>query len=425
MNNSNSTIGSAASAASAASGSADLHKVSRDASVGAGSSLSSLQSESSNALSNDDALHSNAGTCSDDARIGQASSDDALSSVVDTDTIMNDSELLEFDFDNEIQPLSLNQQASMARDIKMLQKRLFDATRVSLTMPDDSTLASNAGSLKRQLIMAKENYQLLFGDVVQVGSSASGIVPSDTPYIQWKGHKFNTKKYIFPTMKACFEQFEDVLESRNINIETDWKRIIKPKMSTGMASWTKDLIREYPAISWGQFKSKVKAKYCSSEALERKAALTKLKALKLDTCENLEDYIDQFNSLKQLAGVKENATLIDYFLRGLDIDLYTSVSSAISQARGTKGSDTLDFAISQLRNDYDLFRRDEYYIQEKKRKEEELNDKIKKAIRAYQRGEDSASGSKSHRKKTRRAGRAHEKKPYQSNKDGEVLKCFD
>ncbi|CAO3629052.1 unnamed protein product [Mucor fragilis] len=114
----------------------------------------------------------------------------------------------------------------MAGDIKMLQKRLFEATRLLLTMPEDGTFASNAGALKRQLIMAKENYQLLFDDVVKPGSSApfsnnnNNIVPSDTPYIQWKGHKFNNKKFIFPTMDACFQQFQDVLESRGMSVET-------------------------------------------------------------------------------------------------------------------------------------------------------------------------------------------------------------
>ncbi|EPB80911.1 hypothetical protein HMPREF1544_12409, partial [Mucor circinelloides 1006PhL] len=305
-----------------------------------GSSLSSGQNEhvGSSALSND-ALHEVGNARSEDARIAETLSEDALSSI-DNDTIMNDGdELLEFDFDNEIQPLSEDHQASMARDIRMLRTRLFEATRISLSMPEDSKLASNASSLKRQLVMAKENYNLLFEDVTMSNSSSSMgsvtncMVPSDTPYIQWRGHKFNSKKFIFPTMDACFQQFQDVLESRGINLETNWKRIIKPKMSTGMAAWTRELISKYPAISWGQFRSKVKTKYSPSEAEERKVALHKLKSLKLDKCDSLESFIDKFNSLKDLAGVKENTALVDYLLRGLDIDLYAPVSMSISQSR--------------------------------------------------------------------------------------------
>ncbi|KAG1070089.1 hypothetical protein G6F42_026180 [Rhizopus arrhizus] len=210
-------------------------------------------------------------------------------------------------------------------------------------MPEDSKLASNASSLKRQLVMAKENYNLLFEDMTMsnsssVGSATSCMVLSDTPYIQWRGHKFNSKKFIFPTMDACFQQFQDVLESRGINLETNWKRIInKPIMSTGMAAWTRELISKYPAISWGQFKSKVKTK-----------------------CDSLESFINKFNTLKDLAGVKENTALVDYLLRSLDIDLYTPVSMSISRSCA-KGSDTLDFAISQLRSStYELLRRDDY-----------------------------------------------------------------
>lgn len=85
-------------------------------------------------------------------------------------------------------------------------------------------------------------------------------------------------------MEPCLTQFEDVLESRSISVKSNWKRIIKPKMSTGMASWTRELIENYPHISWGQFKSKLKVKYSPSEADEKKAALNKLKNLKLEKC---------------------------------------------------------------------------------------------------------------------------------------------
>ncbi|KAL9550832.1 hypothetical protein MBANPS3_004539 [Mucor bainieri] len=165
-------------------------------------------------------------------------------------------------------------------------------------MPGDSTLASNAGFLKRQLVMLKDNYNLLF-DGVSMRSQlepspgiGSTIVPSDnTPYIQWKGHKFNTKRFIYPTMDACcFQQFEDVLESRSMDdLETNWKRIIKPKMSTGMAEWTRRLIKQHPAITWGQFKAQLKVKYSPVELEEKKICLHKLKTLKLKQSETLED----------------------------------------------------------------------------------------------------------------------------------------
>ncbi|OAD03129.1 hypothetical protein MUCCIDRAFT_109983 [Mucor lusitanicus CBS 277.49] len=112
------SVGSNGSAGSAGSGSTGHRNASRDAGIASGSSLSAIQSGSTGALSND-ALHPGADACSDDARIDQALSDDALS-MIDHDTVMDDGELLEFDFDKEIQPLSVDQQASMARDIKLL-----------------------------------------------------------------------------------------------------------------------------------------------------------------------------------------------------------------------------------------------------------------------------------------------------------------
>ena len=125
------------------------------------------------------------------------------------------------------------------------------------------------------------------------------------------------------------------------------------------------MIEKYSHISWGQFKSKLKAKYGPFEAEEKKAAPNKLKNLKLEKCESLEIYIDKFTTLKDLAGVTKNTSLTDYLLKGLDIDLYSPVSLNTSQSRD-KEKDTLGYAISQLRSVYDLLRRDSYYCTKKK-----------------------------------------------------------
>ncbi|KAL9538598.1 hypothetical protein PS6_011511 [Mucor atramentarius] len=323
---------------------------------------------------------------------------DGVLPSIDNDTIINNGEeLLQFDVDNEIQPLNEDHQASMAGDIRMLRTRLFETTRISLSMPEDSKLVSNASSLKRLWITVKENYNLLFEDVTMI-SSPSSMGPAITSCM-----------FIFATMDACFEQFQDVLESRGINLERNWKRIIKPKMSTGMAAWTRrELINRYPAISWGLFESKVKTKYSPFDAdEERKVALHKLKSLKLDKCDSLESFIDdKFNSLKDLAAVKENTALVDYLPRGgLNIDLYAQLSMSISQSRAN-------------------------YKQEKqRRKDGELNTNIKEAVRASQKAE-GGSSFKDARKQTRRAGRYHHGKTLRNKKptsddNGEVLKCYD
>ena len=208
-------------------------------------------------------------------------------------------------------------------------------------------------------------------------------------------------------MDAWLTQFEDVLESRSINVELNWKRIIKPKMSTGMTEWTRKLIDEqHPTISWGQFKAKLKAKDSSSEAEEKKAALSKLKSLKLEKCESLEAYIDKFITLKDLACTTEDTSLTDYLLKDLEMDLYSPVSLNISHSR-EKGKDTLDYAISQLRSVYDLLRRDTYYKEEKRRKEREYEQRIIHAVQQRQSGNQSSI-----------AGRFHQKR-------GQALECYD
>ena len=410
--------------------------VSMDMDLDLGSSLSSRQ-DGDDVLSND-ALRYDDNTCSEDARITKELSDDALS--MNDDTIMSDSE---FDLEHDVQEvvfLGKEHQTKLLNEIKQLRIQLYKATSLSIKHIDNGTLASRASALRRQLKLVKENYDLLFDESTMKGTATgeSSLVPSDTPFMQWKGHKFNTKKFIFQSIDACLTQFEDVLESRSISVEANWKRIIKPKMSTGMASWTRELIEKYPHISWGQFKSKLKAKYSPSEAEEKKAALNKLKNLKLEKCESLEIYIDKFTTLKDLAGVTENTSLTDYLLKGLDVDLYSPVSLNISQSRD-KEKDTLDYAISQLRSVYDLLRRDSYYKEEKQRKEEELTQRIIKQLkqqgghygslaRGYNGNHNGNNGvAKQYhgfgKKPVRRAGKFHNKK--RDNNGGETPKCFD
>jgi hypothetical protein len=85
-------------------------------------------------------------------------------------------------------------------------------------------------------------------------------VPIETSYFQWRGHTFMNKKFIFSNVDACLTQFENVLESRAMNVETNWKRIIKARMSTGMANWAKEVIKENNMITWNQFKLLRKSK---------------------------------------------------------------------------------------------------------------------------------------------------------------------
>ncbi|KAG2189534.1 hypothetical protein INT46_009679, partial [Mucor plumbeus] len=408
------------------------HSVSSDMDVEMGTSLSSGQDV--NALSNNDALHSVGNACSEDARITRELSEDALPHYYD-DIIMSDNEFdLQLDGD-ECPSLGKEHQVKLLNEIKQLRVQLYRATALSIKHIDNGVLASKASALKRQLKLVKENYDLLFDESNSKNAvmGESSLVPSDTPFMQWKGHKFNTKKFIFQSMDACLTQFEDVLESRSIDVEANWKRIIKPKMSTGMADWTRKLIEQYPSISWGQFKLKLKAKYSVSEAEEKKAALNKLKNLKLEKCDNLEEYIDKFINLKDLAGIKEDTSLTDYLLKGLEMDLYSPVSLNISQSRH-KEKDTLDYAISQLRSVYDLLRRDSYYKEEKRRKEKEYEQRIIDAVQQrqfYNRGQSrNDKFSKNYRqqpygnrplnnkKLTRRAGKFNKK-------GAEALKCYD
>ena len=167
----------------------------------------------------------------------------------------------------------------MLNGVKQLRIQLYKATALSIKHIDNETLDPRASALRRQLKLVKENYELLSDEsaIKSTATSESSLVPSDTSFMQWKVHKFNIKKIIFQSIDACLTQFEDVLESREISVEANWKGTIKCKMPTCMASRICGLIEKYRNISWDQFKSKLMVKYSPSEVEEKKAPLNKLK----------------------------------------------------------------------------------------------------------------------------------------------------
>jgi hypothetical protein len=139
---------------------------------------------------------------------------------------MSDNEFdLQLDED-ECPSLGKKYQVKLLDEIKQLRAQLYRATELSIRHIDNGVLASKASALKRHLKLVKENYDLLFDEsnLKSAVMGESSLVPCGTPFMQWKGYKFNTKKFIFQSMDACLTQFKNVLEPRLINVEANWKR---------------------------------------------------------------------------------------------------------------------------------------------------------------------------------------------------------
>ncbi|CEP19817.1 hypothetical protein [Parasitella parasitica] len=209
--------------------------------------------------------------------------------------------------------LTRNEQLAMLEKVNNLKKQLYLEAKEAMVNPDNSQAATKASFNFRQVEAMQKYYDFLFAD---------SSVPSDTPYFQWKGHKFMSKKYVFRNVDMCLTQLENVLESRSMDVETHWKRIIKARMSTGMANWAKEILKSNSLLTWGQFKVLLKAKYSGSGAEERMAAVNMMKNLKLSAFQSIEAYLEAFNNLKEQAGATEDTLLVDHLLKGLDHEMY-------------------------------------------------------------------------------------------------------
>ncbi|KAI8635878.1 hypothetical protein BD408DRAFT_438448 [Parasitella parasitica] len=249
----------------------------------------------------------------------------------------------------------------------------------------------------------------------------------------------NNQPLVYRTLEDCLLNFKNVLEQYQLDLKNEhWYRLIKPQMCTGMAGWTCQLVQEdEPHLNWNKFTEKLKTKYNISAEQQKRDGISSLKKLKLDNCKNLEQYIDKFNRLKHLSSVKEPAALVKYLLRVLESDLYAIVSLHITQSRDDK-KDTLEYAISQLSNFYNLVTASSSHHtlcwRKTRRKQREIAALVAREIKQQTRRQN-YNGQSNHKanyrdaskvKKTRRAGKHRGRNNRdQRSGNGEVLKCFD
>ncbi|KAG2189718.1 hypothetical protein INT46_002651, partial [Mucor plumbeus] len=315
-----------------------------------------------------------------------------------------------------------SEQASLKKQINILRRELYNFAKESLIDPDNSEAATLASFKFKQLEAIQKYYEFLFGAEAVMSNEYNTAVPIETPYFQWRGHTFMNKKFIFSNVDACLTQFENVLESRAMNVETNWKRIIKARMSTGMANWAKEVIKKNNMITWNQFKLLLKSKYSCSEAEERKAAVNQMKSLKLSKFDSIEAFLEKFMELKEQSGITEDTLLVDYLLKGLNHEMYTQVNLLISASRD-QDKNTIDAAISYLRSVYELYERDPHFKLEKQRKIDEMKDQVfKQVLEASNRNSRKPIGpsfgssyhSSNHRNSNHQRGRFNSHQNFQS-----------
>ncbi|KAG2215661.1 hypothetical protein INT45_002764, partial [Circinella minor] len=93
--------------------------------------------------------------------------------------------------------------------------------------------------------------KLLKKDKVAVTTSTSRtIVPTDLPLLQWTGNVYDGSKSVFSSIHECLDRFEDIIESYNQDIDTNWCYLLPRMLSPEQRSWFIDHLKPHAALNW-------------------------------------------------------------------------------------------------------------------------------------------------------------------------------
>ena len=246
--------------------------------------------------------------------------------------------------------LNSKERLFLLEEIDRLKLEVYYATISGIGCDEDSTEARNLGVATRKLEVAKKSFNLLF-------SAENTMVPTETPYFQWKGHVFHKRKPVFLNIEDCLAHFERVMDAHRLSIEENWRRLVPARLSTGMARWYATQLEKQGVITWADFKKEVLKKYGRSQADVKEEAREKLENMLYNKKESFDKFIEEFQELKVVAEIKDEDCLVRYLFKSLPDELEEVTKFYINNAKDTEDI-TIDFAITKVVTTYEaLFRK--------------------------------------------------------------------
>ena len=187
------------------------------------------------------------------------------------------------------------------------------------------------------------------------------IVPRDMPLFQWEGQVFNRSRQVFADIKACIQNFEDIMISHCLSIDANYLRLLPTLLSPTARIWFDDFVTTFRSTTaalptWSDFSIAIIARYGVNSHEERVNSARELNQISMHPGESIENFIDRFNTLRRRAvdQVLPNSILIDRFCEALPTAIYEKVDVAVTPLGESKRSD-LDTIFSFARNFFNKF----------------------------------------------------------------------
>ncbi|CEP16520.1 hypothetical protein [Parasitella parasitica] len=136
----------------------------------------------------------------------------------------------------------------------------------------------------------------------------SFVVPRNLPLFQWENQAIDEKLGLVFTdnVKMCLQNFEDVMVSSNLDLDTNYWRVVPPLLAQSIRIWYTGYMEQFKKTkqrlpTWTEFLYAIIERYGINIYDERASCARELNAISMNPDESIESFIDRFNDLRKRA----------------------------------------------------------------------------------------------------------------------------
>lgn len=257
--------------------------------------------------------------------------------------------------------------ATLQTSIDIVNASIASLTAIISASPHDEEIKNQrvllANKMKDLAMFTKALKVMKDDPATTTELKRSTFVPKNLPLFQWEGQVIDAKLgQVFADIKLCLQNFEDVMVSNGLDLDSNFLRVVPPLLSQSTRTWYTGHLANFQKTkqrdpTWAEFSADIIARYGINIYEERANCARELDSISMNPEESIESFIDRFNSLRRRAvdHVLPDSILLDKFGLALPSGLYKEICLATSTLPEYKKKD-VDIFASYAREFYNKFK---------------------------------------------------------------------
>ncbi|KAI7875071.1 uncharacterized protein EV154DRAFT_486803 [Mucor mucedo] len=190
---------------------------------------------------------------------------------------------------------------------------------------DILVLASNGDDeevlkdVQRKHRMLTSTLELMMKCSKVLSNDSHAFVPAGIPFLfQWKSHVLSTKRRVFKNIEACVEEFENIVATNDMNLDTNWARLLPGCLSEPMKKELQiNHLDNKKYARWNQIRDTLIRAYGKDINEAKSETSNKLFAISMKENGTVGDYNMRFKHCQAKSGVIEESTVVRLYKKGL------------------------------------------------------------------------------------------------------------